>query len=165
MPLRGLRQQFSVPIAHVETRLTRTLLLVERESGVVHAERAGDMITEIAVEVLPARDLDHLPDIVEAAAIGPSCAWLEHQRLARQVRIVTRDLQIADEVRIPQQIAEARRVRQKLAQRDGLLREAQLRGIVCAEADEHFGGGERRIDIGGRLVQPKPALLYKLQSR
>src|SRR5260370_25805742 len=106
----------------MQAGLTRALLHGDREAGVVHAERARDVIDKIVIEALPTGDFNHPADPVETAAIGPSGAWLEHQRHARQVRIAARDLEITNDIGIPKQITEPGRVRQQMAPRPWLFR-------------------------------------------
>jgi hypothetical protein len=48
----------------MQTCLTRALLLVKRESGVVHPERTQDVIAEIAIQALSADDFDEPADPV-----------------------------------------------------------------------------------------------------
>src|SRR5580704_13459471 len=111
----------------MQAGFARALGLGEREGGVVHAERASDMVTEITIEILSAGDFDQPADPVEAAAIGPFGPRLEHQRLARQGRMVMRGLEIATDIRIPERIAESGRVRQEMAQGDRFVRWPQPR--------------------------------------
>ena len=144
----GFGTSFPSGVAHMQAGLTRALLFGDDKAGIVHAERAGDVLTEIAIDALPAGDLNQLADIVDAAAIGPSCARLEHQRPARQRRIGPRGFQVTNDVRIPQRVAEAGGVRQQVSQRDRLVRRPQLRNAFGIEARKDLRRGERRIDIG-----------------
>ena len=160
-----LRNELSIRIPYMQAGLTRALFQGDRKAGVVHAERARDVIDKIAIEALPTRDFDHPAGPVETAAIGPFGARLEHQRRARQVRITADDLEIAHDIGIPKPIAEPRRVRQQMAQRHGHLRQMQLRNTFRVEAGEHLGRSERRIDVAGRLVKFQLAALHELQRR
>ncbi len=149
----------------MQAGLTRALFLAEREAGVVHAERSSDVIAEIAIDDLPAGDFHHPADPVQTAAIGPPGARLEHQHQwhTRQGRIAAGNLEIANDIRIPKQIAEPGRVRQQVAQRYGFLRRAELRNPFCIKTGENLGRPERRIYIAGRLVQLQTTALHELQ--
>src|SRR5213596_1424391 len=52
----------------------------DRERGVLHAERAEDVLLEVPVEPLAAHGLDHLAGPVDADPVLPPVAWIEHQR-------------------------------------------------------------------------------------
>src|ERR1700682_1633313 len=104
----------------------------------------------MALEALAAGDFYHPADPVQTAAIGPPGTRLEHQRHARQSRVAAGNLEIANDIRIPKQIAEPGRVRQQVAKRYGFLRRAQLRNAFCIETSENLGRPERRIYIAGR---------------
>jgi hypothetical protein len=121
------------------------------------------VIAEIAIQTLPAGDFHHPADPVQTAAIGPPGTRLEHQRHSRKGRIAAGNLEIANDIRVPKQIAEPGRVRQQIAQRYGFLRRAQLRNPFRIETGENLGRPERRIDIAGRLVQLQIAALHELQ--
>jgi hypothetical protein len=83
--------------------------------------------------------------------------------LARQGRIAPRGLEVTHDIRIPQRVAEAGCVRQQISQRDRIVRRPQLRSTLRIESLEDLRCGERRIDIGRRLVQFQFAALHQLQ--
>src|SRR6266545_4670389 len=99
----------------MQTCLARALLLRERESGVVHPERTQDMITEIAIQTLPADDFNEPADPVETGAIGPPGIRIKNQRRTGQRCIAARRLAVANDIRVPKLIAKPGCVRQQIA--------------------------------------------------
>ena len=137
--LQRLRNKCAVGLADMKACLACALVLRDREGRIVHAERAENVIAEIAIDGFATCDFHQPADPVETAAIGPSGVRIEHQRRARQGWIVARSLDVANDIRVPKLIAESGCMRQQVAQRDGLSRGAQLRRPLRIETIENLG--------------------------
>src|SRR6478736_726973 len=125
------------------TLASRALLGRKDEPRIRHPERLEDVLAEIRVELLLAHRFNNASDPVDAGAIFPAHAWIEHQRGAGQfgpagTRHGIEGGGITAELRVPEPVAEARRVREQVAQRDRALGRTQrwLAGLV--EAVEHL---------------------------
>ena len=144
-------------------RLTRTV------GGAAHAQRAEQVVLKIGAQRLAACGLDHLAGPVGIHAILPALARIGDQ--GNSDRLVGAGLDarnlhqvlVALDVRIPELIAEASRVGQKMAQGDGPTGRACLwltRGI---EAGQHAHIAERRHHRAGRCVEFEQTALHQLQ--
>src|SRR6185437_9325296 len=101
----------------------RALIGPQPEARIRHAERAEDMVAEIALEILPARALDRLADPVDVDAVVPFGAGIEGER-RRQRPILAADdagnalqLLVADEIGVPDVVAEAGGMGDEVAER------------------------------------------------
>ncbi len=76
-----------------------------------------------------------------------------------------RMLHVAQHVRIPHIIAEARRMSEEMAQCDRPLRRTQLRRAVSGETFQHPGRCEIGQQVADRFIEIEPPLLDKLHRR
>ena len=140
------RRERALIVSLVHAGEPRALGGRELERRVLHAERAEDVVLEIAVELLAAHGLDHLADPVDADPVFPPVTRIEQQgRGQRRVRaggdarrvggaLVLRDL------RPPDLVGEARGVRQEVPERDRPPGRPEPRLARGVEPLEHLGG-------------------------
>src|SRR6266446_6827396 len=154
-----LRLQRPVRLALMHAHQSRALLLRGDIIGILHAERAEDVVAEIGVERLAADRFHDAADPVDVDAVFPALARIEHQRhayrreLARGDRRHAGRLDVADHVGVPDLVAEAGRVGEQVTQRDRPLGRTQLRRAGGVESFQHLRRAERRVDIGHRRLE------------
>ena len=80
----------AIRLALVHAGLAGSLLGRDDEPGIRHAEWLEDVFAEIIVEPLLAHRFNNAPDPVDAGAVFPALARIEHQRDARQFGLAGR---------------------------------------------------------------------------
>src|SRR5262249_60489861 len=134
---------------------TAALGVPEFERRILHAERLEQVLLEEGAERLPADPLHGLADPIDVDAVVPAIARIESERRGERLVLAGNDarrtglLLVAQEVGIPDVIAEAGRVSQEVPQGDGPLGRAELRLAGGLEAVEH----SRRGPFGQKLAQ------------
>ena len=128
------------------------------------------MFAKIDVERIAADRFDDAADPIDAGAVLPTRAGIEHQRGGRRqfslrLRQQLKRLGIVRGLGVPEPVSEAGRMGEQVAQRDRPLCRAQLRQSFGVEAIEHLRRAERRLDIRHRRVQRQLVLLDELQRR
>src|SRR5579883_1098331 len=141
------------------------------EARILHAERFEQILAEIDFERLATDLLDRLADEIDIDAVLPFLAGIESERHGERQILAGDDagdpllLLIAQQVRVPDVVAEARGMRDEMAQRDRPLRRAQLGLARAIEALEHL----RRAQLGQYLadgtVERELAALDELHRR
>ena len=149
----------------------RRLVGGRNKTRVRHAERGKDMRAEVGIERLSGGSFDGAPDPVDVDAILPALARIENQRqvqcreLAREDGGNARDLDIADQVRVPDLVTKAGCMGQQMTQRDRAFGRAQSRRARGVEALQDLRRGQFGEHFADRLVKLELALLDELQRR
>ena len=128
------------------------------------------MLAKIDVQRFTADRFDDAADPIDAGAVLPTRAGIEHQRGGRcqfslRLRQQLERLGIVRGLGVPEPVSEAGRMGQQVAQRDRPLCRAQLRQSFGVEAIEHLRRADRGLDIGHRRIQRQLVLLDELQRR
>src|SRR5215831_8382591 len=163
-------RQAALLVALVHAGQPRALAGGELERGVLHAERAHDVLLKVAIELLAARRLHHLARPVDVDPVLPAIARLEEERGGERLvrtggdsrrvggRLVLRD------GRAPDLVAVAGGVGEEVTQRDGAPRLAKLGFPRRIEAIDDT----RRADLGHYLarglVEAQLSLLHELHG-
>ncbi len=155
----------------VHRREARALAGAELERGVVHAERAGDVLAHIGCEVVAGHRLHREAGEVDVDAVEPLLAGVEQQRRGQRLvgagehaRDVVLGL-VALELLAPDVVAEAGGVGEQVAQRDRALRRAQFWLTRVVPTVQHLRLGEPRQHLGDGGIEFELALLDLLQRR
>ena len=143
----------------------------ELERDVLHAERAEDVVLEVAIELEAARGLDHLPDPVDADPVLPTIARIEQQRRRERRIRARRDPRraghrlILGDLGPPDLVAEARGVGQQVLQRDRPTGRPEPRLARRVEALQHLDRRELADHVARRLFEAQLAALDELHRR
>ena len=146
----------------------RQQLVGRHERGVLHSERAEDVLLAVGVQVLAADRFDHQPEPVDARSVLPPRAGvgdqrrLEHLAAARRWIGKAGQLVVAQQVGIAEPVRKARGVSQQVADRRLAGGRPQSR-LIAVEPLEHLELAELGQDVGHRLLERHPTLLDQLQ--
>ena len=150
---------------------SRRLVGGRNKTRVRHAERGKDMRAEIGIERLSGDGFDCAPDPVDVDAIFPAFARIENQRQLQRSELASHEGghagcgDIADQLRVPDLVAEAGCVGQQMAQRDRAFGRAQSWRARGVEALQDLRRGQFREHVADRLVELELALLDELHRR
>ena len=165
------RRERSIFTAPVDTDRASILFCGTDKAGVRHAQRLKHILGQIVTQGLAADGLDQLADPIGANAVFPAFSRLTHQRHTEGGFFAAGNtwfagcLLVLAQAGVPDFIAKAGRMGQKLTRGDGSFGRAELRLSRSVKAFQHLKLSQGWQDVAQGLIQAEFALFVELHGR